>query len=203
MSDSDEEALVEQVQSGDVEALARYIDLHRSRLLAFIVRRMSDALRRKVEPDDILQEVCTSAVRSLPDYEMKSGKPFSWLCELAQRRIVDAHRYHIESKKRSAEREVAGNQADSSRGQLEQWLVASMTTATQKLSRNRREALLEDALGRLSEDEREALRLRYGEGLESKEIAARLGKSNGAVRVMMTRAKAKLQQQLSHEITLL
>ena len=43
-------------------------------------------------------------------------------------------------------------------------------------------------LAELPEEQREALRLRYLEGLPSKEIAARLGKTDGAVRVMLTRA---------------
>ena len=71
-----------------------------------------------------------------------------------------------------------------------------MTTATQALSRNQREVLLLQALATLPEDQREALRLRYLEGLPSKDIAARLGKSDGSVRVMLTRALARLQQIL-------
>ena len=41
------------------------------------------------------------------------------------------------------------------------------------------------------------LRLRYLEGLPSKEIADRLGKSDGAVRVMLTRSLDKLQKLLA------
>ncbi len=75
-------------------------------------------------------------------------------------------------------------------------LVASMTTATQALSRNQKEVQLLQALATLPEEQREALRLRYVEGLPSKDIAARLGKSDGSVRVMLTRALARLQQIL-------
>ena len=55
------------------------------------------------------------------------------------------------------------------------------------------------ALGKLPAEQREALRLRYVENLPSKEIAARLGKSDGAVRVMLTRALGQLQQLLGPE----
>ena len=58
------------------------------------------------------------------------------------------------------------------------------------------EARLYEALAKLPEDQREALRLRYVENLPSKDIAERLGKSDGSVRVMLTRALSKLQQIL-------
>jgi RNA polymerase sigma-70 factor (ECF subfamily) len=75
-----------------------------------------------------------------------------------------------------------------------------MTSASQIVSRNAREVKLYSGLASLPEDQREALRLRYLEGLPSKEIAARLGKTDGAVRVMLTRALGKLQQILGPDV---
>jgi RNA polymerase sigma-70 factor (ECF subfamily) len=45
------------------------------------------------------------------------------------------------------------------------------------------------------------LRLRYIEGLPSKDIAERLGKSDGAVRVMLTRSLSKLHDLLGPEMS--
>ena len=53
------------------------------------------------------------------------------------------------------------------------------------------------ALDVLPEHEREALRLRYLVGLPSKEIAKKLGKSDGATRVLIFRALGKLHEMLS------
>ena len=55
-----------------------------------------------------------------------------------------------------------------------------------------------NALDSLPEEARQAVRLRYVEGLPSKEIAEQLGKSDGAVRVLLTRSLQKLQEILSH-----
>jgi RNA polymerase sigma-70 factor (ECF subfamily) len=78
-----------------------------------------------------------------------------------------------------------------------------MTTASKAFSRNQKEIRLLAALEELPEENREALRLRYLEGLPSKEIAQRLGKTDGAVRVMLTRSLSRLQQILGPDGSLL
>ncbi len=90
---------------------------------------------------------------------------------------------------------------DESRGGVIDLLAASMTTASQIFSRNVRQGRLSEALASLPEDQREALRLRYVEGLPSKQIAERLGKTDGAVRVMLTRSLNKLQDMLGTKRT--
>lgn len=57
------------------------------------------------------------------------------------------------------------------------------------------ESLLE-AIERLPEEQGSALRMRYVEKLTTKEIAAKLGKSDAAVRVMLTRSRKRLQDIL-------
>ena len=117
---------------------------------------------------------------------------------MAERRIIDAHRRFFGSQKRDAAREVSlnagGGGASSSRPALINMLVASMTSASQAFSRNQKEIRLLAALEKLPAEHREALRLRYLEDMPSKQIADRLGKTDGAVRVMLTRSLAKLQE---------
>ncbi|HEY2759546.1 MAG TPA: sigma-70 family RNA polymerase sigma factor [Pirellulales bacterium] len=195
------EALVARVRGGDAEALAEFIHSRRPQLMAFIERRVGPALRTKIETDDLFQETSAEAVRSLPEAPLADRDPFNWLCQVAERRIIDAHRRFFDSQKRDAGREVSlnaggGGAADSSRPGLINLLVASMTSASQAFSRDQKQIRLLSALEKLPEDHREALRMRYIEGLPSKDIAERMSKSDGAVRVMLTRSLAKLQQIL-------
>lgn len=194
-------ALIDRVRAGDRDALADFVELRRPQLLAFIGRSLSDALQRKVEPQDILQETTISAVNSLGEMDLSERDPFGWLCQLAERRIIDAHRHHFGAKKRAADREVGlgGPGTDSQRGGFIDLLVASMTTASKAFSRGQKELALLTALEALPEEQREALRLRYVEGLPTKEIAGRLGKTDGALRVMLTRSLAKLQTLLKDD----
>ncbi len=102
------------------------------------------------------------------------------------------------AQKRAAGREVplGSPGGDTQHLAVIDMLVASMTTASQAFSRNEREIRFMAALDSLPEEHRQALRLRYLEGLPSKEVAQRLNKTDGAVRVMLTRSLQKLQEML-------
>ncbi|HZZ73169.1 MAG TPA: sigma-70 family RNA polymerase sigma factor [Pirellulales bacterium] len=194
-----EEKLVAQIRLRDAEALGRYIQARRNQLLAYIERRLGGALRKKVEAEDMLQDLSAEAIRSLPVIDLAERDPFSWLCQLAERRIIDAHRRFFSSQKRDAGREMsidAPAPGDSDGGGMVNLLIASMTTASQAFSRDVKQMRLMAAMSDLPEEAREALRLRYIENLPSKEIAQRLGKTDGAVRVLLTRSLAKLQHLL-------
>jgi RNA polymerase sigma-70 factor (ECF subfamily) len=194
------EQLAERVKARDVAALAEYLDAKRKPLSAYIERELGSSLRRKVEVDDIVQEVSIEAVRSLGDMNLAERDVFSWLCQIAQHRVIDAHRRFFGAQKRDARRELPlGNSGDTQHAGIIDLLVVSMTTPTQALSRDQKEVHLLTALGKLSDEQREALRLRYIEGLPSKEIASRLGKTDGAIRVMLTRSLGQLQKLLGPE----
>jgi RNA polymerase sigma-70 factor (ECF subfamily) len=192
-------ALVERVKSGDRDALAAYVAGCTPQLLSFIEKRMSDALRRRLEPADVLQEVAVSALTALSEVALGDRDPFGWLCQQAERRIIDAHRHHFGAQKRAAGREVdvaarRGDREDG--GGLADLIAASLTSPSAAMSRQQKEFHVLAAMQALPDDARTALRLRYVEGLPSKEIAEQLGRSDGAVRVLLTRSLQKLQEAL-------
>ena len=203
--DTSEEALISKLRTGDSTALAQFIELRRPQLTAYIERQLGSALRKKVEPDDVFQDTSAEAVRSLPGAAISERDPFGWLCQIAERKIIDLHRRFFDAQKRDAGREVplsapsGGDSGEAQNAGLINMLVASMTTPSQAFSRNVREERLFEALAALPDDQREALRLRYIENLPSKQIAERLGKSDAAVRVMLTRSLKKLQDMLGEE----
>lgn len=193
---SDPEDLTARIRQRDSAALAEFISAQQPQLTAFIQRSLGAALRKKVEPEDVFQEMSAEALRALPTAQFDQIPPFSWLCQVAERRIVDLHRKLIVAQKRSAEREVALDAPSGGDVGLLNYLAASMTTASQAFSREVREARLRAGLEQLPPEQREVLRLRYNESLPSQEIAQRIGKSDGAVRVMLTRALKRLQTVL-------
>lgn len=187
--------LIERIRTGDSAALAEFVEQHRLQLFAYINKHLGPALKSKVEADDIYQEVTIDALRRVAELSDPEREPFGWLCQIAEHRLIDAHRRHFGAQKRAAEREVPlGGPADNTeRSPLINMLVASFTTPSQAFSRNQNELLLQEALASLPEESREALRLRYVEGLATKEIAERLGKSDVAIRVLLSRSVTRLQ----------
>ena len=191
--------LVARIHNRDAQALADFIAGHRPQLMAFIERQLGTGLRRKVETDDVFQETSAEAVRALPTAELGDRDPFSWLCQIAERRIIDLHRHFFGAQKRDAGREVplgSDRGSDAQPAGLINLLVASLTTPSQAFSRNAREARLLEALGKLPQEQQSALRMRYIENLPSKQIAERLGKSDAAIRVMLTRSLKRLNELL-------
>jgi len=195
----DDQQLLERIRGGETQAFAEYLQQCRPRVLAYIERQLGSALRRKVEPDDLFQEISIDCVRSLPDMDLSNRDPFGWMCQMVDRRIVDAHRRFFGAQKRDAGREVRLGSPGGATGQagLIDMLAASMTSPSRAFSRNQKEFHLMQAVESLPKEQRQALHLRYVENLPTKEIAQQLDKSDVAVRVMLTRSLRKLQQLLS------
>jgi RNA polymerase sigma-70 factor (ECF subfamily) len=190
--------LVERLRRRDASALGDYLNQQRRPLLAFIDKNLGAPLSGKVDSQDIFQDVSLSAWNALATTNLAERDPFNWLCHLAEERIIDAHRRYFGAQKRSGDREQPLNakaSPDASR-ELVDLLAASMTTASQAFSRDQKQLRLSAALAELADDSREALRLRYVDGLPTKEIAQKLGKSDGAIRVLLTRSLHRLQQIL-------
>ncbi len=194
-----DDQLIARLKAGDRDALAEFIDRRRPQLTAFIMKRMSDRLRTKVEASDVLQELTVAALNGLADVELGDRDPFSWLCQQAERRIIDVHRHHFGAQKRAAHGEVGLHAPAAGRdeGQIADLVAATMTSPSSAFSRQQKEFHMLEALESLPDDARDALRLRYLEGLPSKDIAQQLGKSDGATRVLLSRALNKLQDMLS------
>ena len=188
-----DETLVERIREGDVEALGQFLELHRQELLGFVQHVSRPELQQVVPAEDLFQEVATSAISSLSRLASPELDPLSWLRQLARRRVVDAHRFHFQAARRSQgrQRSLQGNN-DASSG-WEAMIVASMTSPSQVLSRNQRLSRLQVAIQELGTEAEQAIRLRYVEGLSSREIAERMGKSDVAIRVMLSRSIQRLQ----------
>jgi len=172
--------------------MADFIIEHQEQLRAFLERRTGGHLLGKIEVDDLLQEVLTDAVQQVEQRGFTPDAALPWLYSLCERKIIDAHRRLFGAQKRAASREAKLGSSVA----LEELLIASMTTPSAAFSRNEKELRMLAALESLPEDQQEALRLRYLQGMASKEIAESLGKSDGATRVLLSRGLKRLQALL-------
>lgn len=199
MNSPDESPLVQQIRQRNPESLAVFIEQNRSQLAGFIRSITSNRLLSMVELDDLIQDVAAAALKGLETAPLDEYEPMHWLQQVARRRVIDAHRFHFDAKRRDAGRQQsihAQNEGGSDVPGLEQLLAASMTSPSAAMSQDIRLARMQQAIGELSEEQRTVVRLRYVDGLTSKKIAEALGKTDVAIRVLLSRSMRLLEKQL-------
>ena len=176
-------ALIARARKGDRRAFDDLAEEHRERLLAFIRTRLGAQLRRRTEPDDILQEAYLKGFRSLDRFEWRGeGSFFGWLATIAE--------YVIRELGRSHKLEALP---------LEREPLDEAPSPSRVARREERFVKLGDALSGLSEDHRTVIRLARIEGLAVTEIARRMERSPGAVRHLLLRALQKLRERFGDE----
>jgi len=172
--------LVDRAQGGDREALDALIGMHTDRLRAWIERRVGAQLRAKTEVDDLLQETCLWVTRSIARFRWQSEASFyNWLCGIAHHMILKAAKTGADVASLHVGQEGAADSAGS---------------PSRTLAREERFDRLAKALEGLSPEHQQVVRLARIEGLPVKEIAARLGRSPGAVSQLLARALRKLKE---------
>ncbi len=175
MAGSEPEAvrkLVERLKGGDAEAAASLYRLYADPLYRYFVYQTRD-------PDlaaDLTSEVFLRMLENIGRYNHR-GIPFrAWLFKIAQNLVIDHYREQAKLAPRKADLPEAGAEdpepADVDRDRL----VA--------------------ALNRLTAEQRQVVLLRFVEDLEIKEVAAILGKTEGAVKALQHRAIAALRRLL-------
>lgn len=198
-NDSDLGDLEAGVRQRNLAALVSYLQVRKAALLAVIDRRLGADLRRRLEPEDVYQETVLAALNELPRLPEGPSDPFAWLCHLSEQRVIDLARHH-RAAKRDPRREIGpAPSPEESKADFIALLAASLTSASKAAMRGERQARVDSCLARLPETTRDILRLRYVDGLPTREIADRLGKTDVAIRVLLSRAVQELQKQLADD----
>src|SRR5262245_24849928 len=197
---NDTRDLLERTARGDAAARQDLLGRHRDRLRRMVAVRLDTRLAPRVDPSDIVQEALADAAGQLDDYLREPPLPYyPWLRQFAWERLVKAHRRHIHSRRRSVTREEPMPLPDASVQPLARRLLAGDPSPSRRLIRDERRAELRAALEGLGPRDREILVLRHLEQLESSEIAAVLGLSEGAVRTRQYRALLRLRSLLEDQ----
>ena len=189
--------LVVASKRGDNEALGRLLEQYRGYLLMLAHRYLSERLRRRVDPADIVQLTYLEAKRDLPAFRGETPAEFAgWLRGMLKNNVATTVTRHITTQKRSVKREVhpvARSPGEDSVGGWFQQLPGSTTSPSGVAIRAEAVVALLEALHQLPETQAEAIRLRYMEGLPLALIVERMGKSDTAVAGLLKRGLQKLR----------
>ncbi len=135
------------------------------------------------DAEDLTEQVFLQAYRHLPKALAESdGRPLRpWLIRIAQNLAINL--YRDRSRRPQSPLEAAGEVSD--------------LRDTEQIVEAREE--LEEVLTKVSQlpdDRREALIMRFALGMDNKEIARALGRSEGATKVLMHRSIKQLEKEL-------
>ncbi len=194
-----EEELVRNATCGDRMALQQLLLLHYTPLAHRISVMMPPALQGSVGAEDILQETFIHAIRDISGFDPLKWRSFgAWLMAVAENRIRDAIKTS-ERKKRGGHCHQARNLRDD-HGSAIVDLIDILATESQTPSRSvaRHEAVkaIQVAVASLPEDYRQAVRLRYLEGMSLSEVATAMHRSPGAIRGLLDRAKQQMRDAM-------
>ena len=173
-----DEALLSLVASSDDLALAELYDRF-GRVAYGLALRI---LRDETLAQDAVQEAFLAIWRSADRFLAERGKASTWILTLVHRRAVDFVRR--EDRRRGEPLESAAEP------------VASGTTEDEaELGFERR--VVQEALRRLTPEQREALELGYYGGLTQSELAERLGQPLGTIKSRMFTGLSRLRDLLA------
>jgi RNA polymerase sigma-70 factor (ECF subfamily) len=198
-SDQTRELLAEAAR-GSPDAVNQLMERHRDALRRMVQMRLDQQIRRRVDVSDVVQDVLVEANRRLADYLARPGMDFHlWLRQIAMDRIIDAHRRHRVSAKRSVDREQpmaipAG--AERSTMELAAQLADGELTPAAAAAQRELVRRVEAALTQLDEADAEIIVMRHYEKLSNQEAAQALGLSQPAASMRYLRAIRRLRQLL-------
>ena len=181
------QGLVELASRGDGIAIEALLERYLPGLEAFVRLRQGRMLRAKESSADLVQSVCREVLQHLDRYQYRGEAQFKhWLYTTALRKIADRRDYW-RAERRDAEKEASTSAAESRLG-----LYGTFCTPSQEVAAREEIARIEAAFDALSESDRSVVLMARMVGLSHAEIAAELGKNEGAVRTMLSRALARL-----------
>lgn len=193
MSDSPESKPSDPAATFDASVIGRY-----EPYIAMLARVHSrKAYRAKIGHSDVVQAVMMQAVAGVEGFRGQSEAEFrGWL-----RQILAHHLCHLDRdlhrEKRDIRREQSMEQklAQSSM-RLEQLLAGEGPTPSTAAMAGENILRVTEAIERLPESQRAAIRLHYLEGMKLSEVAEAIGKSAGAVAGLLHRGMKTLREQM-------
>jgi RNA polymerase sigma-70 factor, ECF subfamily len=208
MTPVDESAeLIDRAVHGERAALERLLLDHYAPLAAHIARRMPASLQSVVGVEDIVQSTFTNVFQSIGKYESREDASFlSWILAIADNQLRDAVRAH-KRKKRGGDRvrvENALAEEQSREVQLLDVLIGPDHTPSRSAARREGMQAIQVAIAQLPEEYRRAIELRYFDGYSLEETAVLMGRTTGAVRGLVDRARRQIREALgraSHYLT--
>ncbi|MEZ6015893.1 MAG: sigma-70 family RNA polymerase sigma factor [Planctomycetota bacterium] len=189
------ESLTAAAAGGDKDALERLLERHLPELHAYVERRAGAMLRAHESQSDLVQSVCREILQHSEKFQHPGEGAFRrWLFTTALRKLSHRRDFIIADRRDMRRREGA-QQIGSTDGALEEQFVTDRTPS-HEVALQEEMSRIERALASLTDEYRLVIQLSRVEGLSRTEVAERMQRSEGSVRMLLHRALAALAIEL-------
>jgi RNA polymerase sigma-70 factor (ECF subfamily) len=193
-------ALIDLCRKGETAAREALFDRYRHYLRVLAQAQVGRHLRGKCDPSDLVQQTLLEAHRDFQDFAgTHEAELLGWLRRILAHNLFNEAR-RFAAQQRDAAREVSLEQVqagvDESSLALGRGLAGSVPAPSQIAAEREAAVRLADTLAQLPVDYQTVLVLRVFEGLSAEEVAQRMQRTAGAVRMLQMRALAALRESM-------
>ncbi len=173
-----EAQLIKMAIKGEASAFGSLYDQYHPQIYRFVFIKVS----RREDAEDLTHEIFKRAWQNMHAYE-DLGFPFSsWLYRIARNQVVDHYR--------TQKQDVPLDDAEP------EW-ITSGEDREQLVDRHLEMGRVKAAIQKLKPEHQDVVILRFIEDLPIKDVAAAIGKSEGAVKLIQHRAIGELKKMLT------
>jgi RNA polymerase sigma-70 factor (ECF subfamily) len=191
--------LLAEAKGGGEEQLGKLLTLYRNYLTILATTQLDARLRRRISPSDLVQEAMLGAYRDFGKFRGNTERELlAWLRQILINCLHHAYEAHIQAGRRDIRREISlddmNRAMDRSVIRLAHVLADRGPSPSAPARERERSVALADQLARLKSDDRDVIVLRNLQGLSFEEVAERMGRKPGAVRMLWLRAIERFRQ---------
>jgi RNA polymerase sigma-70 factor, ECF subfamily len=178
---TDEQQLVQRIQSGDEIAFRQLVDRYQAKVLSIV----HGVLRNHNDAEDIAQQVFAKIYLSVGKFDNRSSL-LTWIYKIT---VNECYDYLRKKRVRKLVYESDFNEEDSQRMEYSASGADSAPTADVNLERR---DIVVKLMGKISEEERQLMMLKEVEGHSVEELASMMGMNENTIKVKLFRTRQKL-----------
>jgi RNA polymerase sigma-70 factor, ECF subfamily len=191
--------LLNKAKHGEKEPLGQLLELYRNYLTILATTQLDRKLRQRMSPSDLVQEAMLAAHCDFVKFRGTTEREFLvWLRQILINCLHHAFDTHVRAKMRDVRREISVEQAnaalDRSAVGFVQMLADEGPSPSAPMQQHERAVAFADQLAKLRPQYRDVIVLRNLQGLSFEEVADRMNRKPGNVRMLWLRAIDKLKQ---------
>ncbi|MCA9243820.1 MAG: sigma-70 family RNA polymerase sigma factor [Phycisphaerales bacterium] len=192
---------IQAASSGDRAALEEILLHYYDNVVERLRPKLPADLQGVIAFEDVMQEACADVARSIDKFTAEDGAAFlAWFGRIAENRLIDLARAQRAAKRGGGRQQV---QADanvvSSVEDLLTMLAVNERSPSRSMAGHEAVDAVRTALAGIREEYREAIKLRYLEGLSVGEIAEKLDKTKAAVNMLLHRGLGQMRDALGSD----